>query len=482
MKILNMKFEKIASRLVVLIIGLSLWACIIPSVQTRKENRALPEAFSRASDTANISKVNWRQYFTDTNLTALIDTALMNNQELNILLQEIAISKNEVKARKGEYLPFIGVGGGAGLDKVGRYTRNGVIEKNHEIADGKEFPEPLGDFNFGAYASWELDVWKKLRNSRKSAMMRYLASIDGRNFMVTNLVSEIADSYFELLALDNQLEILKYNVEIQQKALSIVKMQKIAARVTELAVRKFEAEVLLNQSRQYEISQHIIIAENRINFLLGRFPQHIPRDSLSFTELMPFNGQAGIPTQLLTNRPDVRRAELELMASNLDVKVAKANFYPSFSIKAGVGYQAFNTSHLLMSPESMIYSLAGDLMVPVVNRNAIKANYYSASARQIQAVYNYERSILSAYIDVTNQLAKISMLEKSYQIRSKQVQALTRSIHISTGLFKSARADYMEVLMTQRDALNSKMELIETKRKLLNAKVNVYKALGGGWR
>ena len=122
-----------------------------------------------------------------------------------------------------------------------------------------------------------------------------------------------------------------------------------------------------------------------------------------------------------------------------------------------------------------------ELVAPLVNRNAIKATYYSANAKQLQAVYNYERTILNAYVEVANQLAKINNLEKSYDLKSRQVAALTQSITISNDLFKSARADYMEVLMTQRDALESKFELIETKKQQLNAMVNIYQALGGGW-
>jgi len=150
-------------------------------------------------------------------------------------------------------------------------------------------------------------------------------------------------------------------------------------------------------------------------------------------------------------------------------------------ISAGIGYQAFNPSYLLRTPESMLYSLAGDLVAPLVNKNAIKATYLNANAKQIQAVYNYERTILNAYVEVANQLAKIGNLAKSYDLKAKQVQALTQSIEISNDLFKSARADYMEVLLTQRDALESKFELIETKMQQLNAVVNIYQALGGGW-
>ncbi|HEY1037773.1 MAG TPA: TolC family protein, partial [Bacteroidia bacterium] len=358
----------------------------------------------------------------------------------------------------------------------------GAVEANMDIKPGTAFPEPLPDLMIGADLSWEVDIWKKLRNSKKSAVYSYLSSVEGKNFMVTHLISEIASSYYELMALDNQLEILKQNIKIQQDALEIVKMEKEAAKVTELAVRKFEAEVFKNQSHQYYLMQQITETENRINFLVGRFPQPVSRNSKAFAEMVPDTIQAGIPSQLLENRPDIRQAEYQLAAAKLDVKSAKANFYPSLVISAGAGYQAFNPQFLIQTPESMLYSLAGQLVAPLLNRNAIKANYATANAKQIQAVYNYEQTILNSYIEVVNQLSHINNLGKSYELKSKQVDALTKSIDISTVLFKSARADYMEVLMTQRDALDSKFDLIETKMQQMNARVYVYRALGGGWK
>lgn len=458
-------------------------ACSVPpSLVHREERKTTPASYKDSQDSTNTARIQWKEFFTDPYLAALIDTALSNNQELNIMLQEISITRNEVRARKGEYLPFLGITAGAGIEKVGRYTRDGVVEETDEIRPGHEFPEPLGDLMVAATASWELDVWKKLRNAKKSAVFRYLSSVEGRNFMITNLIAEIANSYYELMALDNQLAILQQNIEIQKNALQIVKLQKLAAKVTELPVRKFEAEVLKNQSRQFYLMQSITETENRINFLVGRFPQPVLRNSTTFIDLLPDTIHAGIPSQLLQNRPDIRQAERDLAASKLDVKAAKANFYPSFRITAGIGYQAFNAQYLVKTPESMIYSLAGDLVAPLVNRNAIKASYYSATSKQIQNIYNYERTVLNAYIEVANQLSNISNLEKSYDLKSKQVQALTESIDISTGLFKSARADYMEVLMTQRDALESRFELVETKMQQMNAMVNIYQSLGGGWK
>ncbi len=462
-------------------LSLLVTACKTPALVEKTANSTVPASYNDASDTTNTATVRWKDYFTDPYLNALIDTALINNQELNITLQEIEITRNEVRLRKGEYLPFMGLRGGAGVEKVGRYTRPGAVEATTNIEPERAFPDPLPDYQVGVYASWELDVWRRLRNAKKAAVSRYLSSVEGRNFMVTNLIAELAHAYYELLALDNQLDIAKQNIGIQTNALEIVKAQKQATRVTELAVRRFEAQVLSTRSLQYDIQQRITETENRINFLVGRYPQPISRSPQTFGDLVPDALQAGTPVQLLENRPDIKQAELELAAAKLDVKVAKANFYPSLGVSAGIGLQAFDPSHLMKTPESLLYGLAGDLIAPLINRNAIKATYYSANARQIQAVYNYERTLLNAYIEVANQLSNISNLEKSYDLKAQQVQALTESIDISNQLFTSARADYMEVLLTQREALESKFELVETKQRQMNAFVSMYQALGGGW-
>ncbi|MCW2120912.1 TolC family protein [Flavobacterium sp. 7A] len=461
---------------------ISLAGCKMPSVVQRTENKTTPEVFLNATnDTLNNAKTKWKNYFTDANLNALIDNALQNNQELNITMQELVIAQSEVRARKGEYLPFVNVGAGAGVDKLGRYTNMGASEANTDIMPGKETPDPLQDYKIGAFATWEADIWGKLHNAKRAAVSRYFASVDGRNFVQTNLIAEISNSYYELLALDNQLEIVKQNIEIQTNALVIMKLQKESARVTELAVRRFEAQVLKTRGMQYGIKQKITETENKINYLIGRFPQPIVRDHKMFESLIPAKVNAGIPSQLLENRPDIKKAEMELAAANLDIKVAKARFYPSVGISAGIGFQAFNAKYLVNTPQSLLYSLAGDLVAPLINRNAIKASYISANARQIQAVYNYERTIVNAYVEVANQLAKIKNMQQSFELKAQEVEALNQSVGISTDLFKSARADYMEVLLTQRDALESKFELIDTKKSQMNAFVDIYRALGGGW-
>lgn len=458
-----------------------LWfgACKVPAITGKQENKSVPKSYSSSLDTTNSATIKWRAYFTDPNLLAIIDTALANNQELNIIMQEIKMSENEIMARKGEYLPFVNLGIGGGPVRAGKYTWDGFSEDDLKENPDKG-PKYIGEFITAANFSWELDVWKKLRNAKKSAVLKYLSTTEGKNFMVTNIIAEISESYYELMALDNLLAIVQQNIELQTSALQVVKLQKDAAKVTQLAVNRFDAQLLNTKNLQYDIQQKIIETENRINFLAGRFPQHIARNSSEFNQSPLDIIHSGIPSQLLVNRPDIRQAELELSAAKLDVQVAKANFYPAFRLTAGVGFSAFNPAYLI-KPESIIYNLGGDMVAPLINKNAIKALYFNANLQQIQAVYNYERAILNAHIEVVNQLAKIDNFTKSYETKSKEVEILTQSITISNNLFKSARADYMEVLLTQREALESKMQQIEIKMKQMNAKVNIYKALGGGW-
>ncbi|MFN8323502.1 MAG: TolC family protein [Chitinophagales bacterium] len=470
----NLWIKYVALTSLLIMIG----GCKLFKEPIRTENKTVPATYGSVLDSTNTANVKWRSYFKDANLIALIDTAFKNNQELNITMQEIEIARNEVKAKKGEYLPFGGITASGGADKSGKYTWNGQSEEDWKATGEK--PKYIGDFMLGVAFSWELDIWKKLRNGKNAAVARYLASIEGKNFMVTNLISEIANSYYELVALDNQLEIVRKNITIQESALNIVKQQKDAARVTQLAVNRFEAQLLNTKNLQYEIQQQIAETENKINFLTGRFPAPVKRDDASFTTTVFDSISAGVPSQLLENRPDIRQAEQELVAAKLDIKVAKASFFPSLRISAAAGFQAFNPA-VWFNPTSLLYNVFADIMAPLINRNALVATYKSSRSKQVQAVYKYEQTILKAYTEVVNQLSGIDNYSKSFDTKANEVDILTQSITISDNLFKSARADYAEVLLTQREALDSKMELIEIKKKQLNAEISIYKALGGGW-
>ncbi|MEZ4990765.1 MAG: TolC family protein [Saprospiraceae bacterium] len=469
--------------LIMLVLISLLAGCRTPQVALKQVNETVPESFQdqRLPESISIAEMDWRAYFDDPGLIRLIDTALQNNQELNIVLQELVVSQNEVLEKSGEYLPFVNVGAGLGAEKPGRFTRDGTVEHSLEIEEGREFPEPLGDFQFGAMASWEVDIWRKLRNAKDAAQLRYLAANEGRNFLVSNLIAEIAQSYYELMAQDNLLQIISNNAAIQEEALRKVNIQKQNAKANQLAVNRFEAQLLNTRNLQYAIRQQIVETENRINFLVGRYPSTIERNTAGFMDLEIDSIQAGIPANLLQNRPDIRQAEYQLQAANLDVMVARADFYPSLDITAGIGFQAFNPSFLL-KPESILFNLAGDLAAPLINKKAIRARYNMASAMQIQTAWQYEQTVLNAYTDVLNQLNKLDNYANSFATKQKEVGILNESVNIANNLFRYAKADYVEVLLTQEEVLDAKMELVEIKLQQLQAKVEIYRALGGGWQ
>ncbi|MEQ9410093.1 MAG: efflux transporter outer membrane subunit [Fuerstiella sp.] len=457
--------------------------CRIPDLLRADHGKPVPATFNVESDSesgeGSSAHIDFHEFFNDPLLTSLIDQALVDNQELRILEQDIRIASNEAFSRSGEYLPFFFLGGRAEVDKPGAYTRAGAVEENL-TARGKSFREPLPDFLVAANISWELDIWGKLRDAQRAACLRYLGTREGRNYVVTRLVAEIAENYYELMALDKRLETLDITIGLQQQSLEVATAMKEAGRGTELAVQRFQAEVRRNQSEKLIIAQEIIETENRINFLAGRYPQPVERASAEFIDLELSALSAGVPSQLMQNRADIRQAERELAAVGLEVDVARARFYPSLTLNAGVGYNAFDAKYLFSTPESLIYNVAGDLVAPVINRRAIEAEYCNANAEQIQAVYNYQRTVLNAFTEVVNRLSKVDNYQKSIAVKKQQLAALESSVDVATKLFQNARAEYVEVLLAQRDLQEARMVIIETRQQQLAATVNAYQALGGG--
>lgn len=442
-----------------------------------KDYSALEEFENERLESA--AYISWREFFSDPYLVRLIETALSNNQEFNIFLQDIEISKNEVREKQGEYLPKVGLGLGAENYKVSKNTRDGVLDK---IIDRNAIRFRNSGLSPGVNMTWEIDVWKKLRNAKDASLMRFMAQSEGRNFLISRLVAEIARSYYELMALDNSLKILDENIEIQDKAFLKMKALKEYAKSNNLAVNRFEAQLLKTKSERFEISQEIVEKENRLKFLSGVYDDTpVLRNSEKLMAIQVNELQIGVPAQLLDNRPDIRQAEYAIKAAKLDLKSVKADLYPSLSIKANTGFAAFGSA-LLFNPKSLIYNLMGDLTAPLINRKAIIARIAMADSYQTQMVLNYEQTLLQAYTEVLNQMLNIQNIQQSFDAKQREVLLLDHSVDIANSLFQYAKANYVEVLLTQEEKLNAQKELVELKMKLIGSKVDLYRALGGGWR
>jgi multidrug efflux system outer membrane protein len=444
--------------------------------------KKIPASYPNQKNAITIAHINWRQYFDDPHLIQLIDAAIASNIDLQMALQRIEVARSSVKLANGALLPKVDLSVGGGVQKFGLYTMDGAGNASTEITPGRIVPENLTDIYLGLQASWEVDIWGKLRNQRRSAISNYLSTIEGTNFVISNLVAEVAVHYNELLALDNELDVIRQTLQKQQEALEVIKLQKEAGRANELAVQQFNAQLLNSQALEALSLQQITETENKINFLLGRYPQPIARNKEILFQAVPQQISAGLPSQLLANRPDVRAAEFQIEANKFDVKAAKAAFFPNFTITGALGFQAFNPEFLFQSPASLAYSLMGTLVTPLINRNALKAQFNTAKANQLTAMYNYQNTILKAYVEVANTLSNIRNLQKIHSLKEQQSQVLQQSVEASKELYKTARATYLEVLIAQQSALQANLELIEVIKRQRLSTVTVYKALGGGWK
>ncbi len=467
-----------AQAMTCVIMLLVLPSCGIPLLRRPEAAPALP-ADNGPPNAENSSKLTIEEFYQDPLLTCLIRQAMAGNRELKVMNEEIQIAGNEILARSGAYLPFVSLGAGAGLSRASRFTLEGAGILSDPYLPGQYFSLAHGNFGGGINLSWQLDIYRQLRNARDAAGQRYNAAIERRNFFMTQLVAEIAEKYYRLMSYDKRLENLDQIIELQQRSLQIAQDRKEFGRGNELPVLRFQAELQRNRSEKLIVNQDIVVAENRINFLVNRYPQNVERMSAGFYNLTIHSLNLGVPSQLLQNRPDIRQAERELAASGLDVKVARINFFPQLVLSGGTGLDSFVINHLF-EPQAVIGNLAAGLVGPFVNKRAIRAQYMTANARQLQAIYNYQRVVLNAFTEVINRMAMVDNYSKSIEIKKQQLASLEASVKVADDLFQNARTEYIDVLFAQRDLRDARVALIDTKTQQLAAIANTYQALGGG--
>ena len=450
-------------------------ACKTPQATTLPKDTLKESLASMSRDSSVTISPAWRDFFQDSVLRSLIDTALQNNHDLKITLQELAIAKSAITAKQGALLPSISANVGAGISKVGRYTAEGAGNVGTELTPGRKIPTVIPDLAPTLQIDWTVDLWGKLNSDKKSAVERYLASEAGQRAIKSQLVADVAENYYALLALDYKLLVMQQYIALQKNAVRIARIQKEADADTQLAVEKFEAELAKAQADEYVLRQSIVETENNLNLLLGRLPQPIARAKSDFLQLpMPATAHA-LSTQLLLQRPDVVQAEHALEAAKWDVETARKEFLPSFNLSAAVGLNAFNPKYLVKLPESLVFSALGGLTAPLINKKAIQANFSQADALQIEALYNYDKALMTAYIETCTLQSKIANLKQLRQFKQKQDEALMRAVSAAQKLYLNNRATYLEVIDSERGQLDCKMELIDTKLQQLSTLIDMYR-------
>lgn len=452
---------------------------------TVKSAMVLPDTFEHTTDTTNAGNIPVRTFFRDPYLLQLIDTAMHANLDLQGALQRIQMAGANLKYSKSLLLPTVDFNASAGIERYGDYTMNGVgnydTNLSPNINDKQRIPNPTPDYFIGLRSSWEIDIWGKLNNQKKAALARFLATQSGFRLITTELAAEIASQYYQLLALDLELNIIKRNIVLQENALEIVKVQKLGGRATELAVQQFEAQLAHTRGLQYTTSQQITETENQLRLLTGKFNAPVLRDTSIITLTMPEKLKTGVPTQLLLNRPDIRQAELELTALNADIRSARAAFFPSLTLTPYAGYNAFKAA-VLFNPGSAVFGIIGGLTAPLLNRSRIKSNYNYKVAEAKAALYGYQKAVISGYQEVMNSLKGMENYSKFFSYKQQEVNSLKNAVQVSNDLYLVGRASYLEVITAQRNVLDAELEMANAKKNIFLNEVSLYRALGGGWK
>ncbi|MCC3158264.1 TolC family protein [Hymenobacter sp. 15J16-1T3B] len=464
-----------------------LGGCKVTEPVPPRVSAALPPAFGplAPTDSASIADKPWREFFNDRQLVGLIDTALHNNLDVQIAVRRVEQARAALTAARGALLPTVNGVASAGVDKWGDYTLNGVGNFDTNLSPNIErrqrIPTPYTpDFFLGLRSSWEVDLWGKLRHRRRAAITRVLASEQGRYLVTTAVVAQVATLYYELLALDNELDVLRRNTDYQARALEIVRVQKRAGRATELAVQQFTAQWLRTRGLEQQALQRVVERENQLNQLLGRYPRSIARGAPIREQALPDTVAAGLPARALLRRPDVRQAELELAAAHADVSAARAAFLPSLTITPYLGLNAYSGA-LLFRPESIALGVLGGLTAPVLNRSLIKADYQRATAADQEAFFAYQKALQTGFREVHTNLRGLAHYRRAYALKQQEAAALTQAVEAAGDLYRANRADYLEVITAQRNVLDAELEAAQLRREQFSLLIDLYRALGGGW-
>lgn len=446
---------------------------------------SIPSQFADSSQVDSLYSLSWKDFFSDSILLSLLDSATKNNLNLKKTSEQILVHKSHVRRSTRALLPEVNIGIAGSERKFGDYTMDGAGNEDFNLAgvlpNDRKLPTPYTDYYGLLQFSWEIDVVGKLRNQRKAEKARFAASLAYLNLNKTIVISTVSDLYVQLLAFEEQKKVLQKNISLQEKALELSYDLKKAGKTNELAVEQFKAQLLESQYILNTIDMHIRNLEYSLNNTLSRFDQNIPRGTLNNFLKQSAALQTGVPTQLLQNRPDIKQAEYKLIASKADVKAAKAAFFPTINLYGNTGFNAFNLEKLLVNPASFVYHIGLGLTTPLFNRNHISAMYDIAQAEQRIALYEYEETVLRAYFDVLSCINEIQAYDRQIEIKNQEVEIQTSSVENSRQLFLAGYATYLEIINAQRLLLESEMDLIETQKNQKQASIKLFRALGGGW-
>ncbi|MCA6066301.1 efflux transporter outer membrane subunit [Chryseobacterium sp. RG1] len=423
------------------------------------------------ADSTNISNVSWKEIFTDPILQGHISKALENNLDIRIALQSINSAEAYLKQSKAAYEPTVTVGPGYTFQTQSLNTQTGQLFGQRRYINQLDLTASIG---------FEADLWGKLKAQEKAQMAAYLGTVAAHKAVKSDLISSIASAYYQLLTYDEQKKIITETIKVREQNLETTKALKVSGTVTEVAVQQSEALVYNAKSLLIDIDTQIQLLENTMSLLLGEPSQSIQRSSLE-SQNVPIDLKLGYPAQLLANRPDVMRAEYNLMNAFELTNSAKAQFYPTLKITGSGGLQSMDIDHLF-NVNSLFASVVAGLAQPILNKRTIKTNYEVSLANQETAYLNFRKTVLTAGKEVSDAIRVFSVQDSYIELKQKELDSYKKSVDYSQELVNYGMANYLEVLNASVNSLNAELNIANAKYSKMKAGVDLYQALGGGWK
>lgn len=454
-------------------IGLiSIQSCFVAKEYQRPED-VKTEAHYRTDvlvkDSESIAKVSWRELFKDAQLQALIDKGLTNNLDIRNALENINVMQAYVKQGKAGYFPTLSVGPKYTFNQTSANTQFGALLGS----------QSLSQYELSGTVSWEADIWGKLKSTERGAQANFLQSIAAHQAVKTQIISSIANAYYQLLALDEQRKIAEETVTNRAQSLETTKALKEAGNVTQVAVNQTEAQQLSAEALLIDIDNNIKVLENTISILIGESPKNIERSTLDQQQITS-DLSVGVPSELLENRPDVKAAEFGLASAFQNVNVANASFYPSLTLTSATGGIQGIDIDKLFDAHSLFASVAAGLTQPIFNKRALRTQKEVAVAKQEQALIAYKQAILTASKEVSDALFAYDAANKKIDLKIKEASLYTQNVADSEELLNYGMTNYLDVITARDNSLNADLSVANIKLAKLQALVELYRSLGGG--
>lgn len=460
-------------------------ACSLPKNIEDQKAKALPEQFDNESEAkaGEYTPITLTTYFNDPELLALFDRIVQSNPDFQVLQQRVLIANSHLKRSKLALLPSLDLRAEASGTRYGDHTMEGVgnfdTNLSPNIQDNQKIRRDVTpNFWLGAQVSWEIDVWGRLRNKKKAAQQRYLASYEGMRLLQNQLFTDVADLYYQLIALDRKLLIYEQNYEVQQRAFEIISAQRIAGKATELAVQQFGAQ---SQNIQAEIEQLKLdedALEKALLTLIGEYGGTISRGSVFISNHLEILNQAIPVDSVIHSRPDVAESYYELLASNADAKSARAAFFPKLQIGAYGAMNSFSLS-TFFNPGSLAWQLLGGLTAPVFNQGQLRQEFYVSNRNQEIAFFMYQKNVTTAFNELSVLLNQVEKYQQILEIKGEEVAFLDRAVSVANDLYLTGYANYLEIINSQKTKLQAELDYVDYQLKNAKSLVLLYKALGG---